>query len=505
MTTAISGRRRSTVRSDSSPSTTSQPSPAPALPPSCGISPPTSQAGSSPSSASTKAIIAVVVVLPCAPATTIERRERDELGEEVGARDVPGDAPGTRSRRRPPSPSGTTGSGAMHDLDALERAQVRRLDAVPAADLGAPGAREERIGGQARRRRCRRTRARLQPRRADVQARSAPPRSRRPPPGAPSPASPRASTRAAPDRPAARRRRRARARARARGRRPRRRPARSAGRSASGGRRRMRIRDEDRRASPTPRAPRPCRPPARRRGRGRERGAEVIRRRDEHVVGAVHPRAQRARSRARRTTCSTAGPASPHVSTAKSLRLRAPASAPKNASTGPSAGRPKRARASACEHAAMRAGTGRPVTRYLRAVPAVDRVREEDATRERRREPVGEPEMGVGLRQRGGDFRAPGGVAPSARRRSRRRRGRRRAAALQDRARRRRGARPARISERASATDGRRGKPGDRERVELVAGLGDEPSLDAIRRPGERHADAARAAALPRPRATGST
>ena len=41
--------------------------------------------GSSPSAVEQKAIIAAVVVFPCAPATTIERRRRDELGEELRA------------------------------------------------------------------------------------------------------------------------------------------------------------------------------------------------------------------------------------------------------------------------------------------------------------------------------------------------------------------------------------------------------------------------------------
>ena len=50
---------------------------------------------------------------------------------------------------------------------------------------------------------------------------------------------------------------------------------------------------------------------------------------------------------------------------------------------------------------------------------------------------------------------------------------------------------PASSSERASASDGRRGKPRDPERVELVAGFRNEPRFDAIRRPGERHVHAA--------------
>ena len=48
VSTAIRGRSSSSDRSDSSPSATSQPSPARAFPPSCGISPPIKKAGSSP-------------------------------------------------------------------------------------------------------------------------------------------------------------------------------------------------------------------------------------------------------------------------------------------------------------------------------------------------------------------------------------------------------------------------------------------------------------------------
>src|ERR1051325_450603 len=72
--TAICGRSSSSDRSDSSPSATSQPSPARALPPSWAISPPMRNAGSSPSRSRQNAIIPAVVVLPCAPATTMERR-----------------------------------------------------------------------------------------------------------------------------------------------------------------------------------------------------------------------------------------------------------------------------------------------------------------------------------------------------------------------------------------------------------------------------------------------
>ena len=68
------GRRSSSERSDSSPSATSQPSPARPLPASCGTSAPIRNAGSRPSRSSANAIMAAVVVLPCAPATTIAGR-----------------------------------------------------------------------------------------------------------------------------------------------------------------------------------------------------------------------------------------------------------------------------------------------------------------------------------------------------------------------------------------------------------------------------------------------
>ena len=59
------------------------------------------KAGSRPSRSRTKAIIAAVVVLPCAPATTIAR-EADELGEEL--------ARGFARRRDPANAVETTAS-----------------------------------------------------------------------------------------------------------------------------------------------------------------------------------------------------------------------------------------------------------------------------------------------------------------------------------------------------------------------------------------------------------
>ncbi len=97
------------MRSDSSPSTTSQPSPARALPPSCGSSAPTSIAGSRPVSASANAIIPVVVVFPCAPATTIDRRSETSSASS-SARLVPGND-GYALETTASQPSGASGSG----------------------------------------------------------------------------------------------------------------------------------------------------------------------------------------------------------------------------------------------------------------------------------------------------------------------------------------------------------------------------------------------------------
>ena len=53
------------------------------------------------------------------------------------------------------------------------------------------------------------------------------------------------------------------------------------------------------------------------------------------------------------------------------------------------------------------AGTGRPVTQVAGAVAALDRERQAHPPRERRQQPVGQPEMAVGLDQHERDARAP--------------------------------------------------------------------------------------------------
>ncbi len=119
-----------------------------------------------------------------------------------------------------------------------------------------------------------------------------------------------------------------------------------------------------------------------------------------------------------------------------------------------------------------------------------ERKCEEDSLCERRSEPVREPEMRVGLGERARDPAQPC---------SEHHRPRDEAACTED------GVRPA-ATEDAEARERRRDglacrthepdsrpprQSGDGERVELVTELRNEPRLDAIRRPGERHEPAA--------------
>ena len=359
----------------------------------------------------TNAIIAVVVVFPCAPATTIDAPQRDELGEELRAR---------RARR----PAGDT---------RVETTASQPVAARPARARSRPRSPLERARGTASRRgpsrRPRRpTRARGR-RSAEspappiptnqsrlpverLQARSAPRRSRRPRRGRAS-----AQHRLAHRAPAARGRRAARRRA----------PG-TRSSSASGTTTAPPPRSKWRafsvwwsavacgygtRIAGVPAAASSQTGPARARdhevGRG-ERGAELVGRREQHVVVA---RARAARS-ALEVALAARG-AAPPGPRRRSARPRArsgsarPASAPKTSSTGPSAGRPKRApRPRPARRRGARAGIGRPVTRYFGAVAAGDRVGEEDAPRERRGEPVREPEVRVRLGQRRRDPPPPG-------------------------------------------------------------------------------------------------
>ena len=337
--------------------------------------------------------------------------QRDELGEELGAR-RPGDRHGYALETTTSQPSGTTGSGAISIRDAVERAQVRRLDPVPAADLRAPRAREERVATRGPRRRCRRTRCAYRRATASAISSSAISSAASGPRHRPH----RGAHRAEP-----RRRRRA-ARRRARGTRVELRLGdddRAAAalevarvqRLVVGGR--VRVRDEDRGRARRRRAPRPCR----RRGEIARSGAASAAPNSpvdgsEPVVG---PRARgraAARSRARREMCSTAGPARRRRSRRRSsLRLRAPWRARRRraAPARPAAGR-SGARASSCETPRCSAGDRPAGDAVLRPVAAGDAVREEDATRERRRQPVREPEVRVRLGQRGGNPLPPGRV-----------------------------------------------------------------------------------------------
>ena len=115
---------------------------------------------------------------------------------------------------------------------------------------------------------------------------------------------------------------------------------------------------------------------------------------------------------------------------------------------------------------------------------------EKDAVGEGRGEPVREPEVRIGLGERArnpahprGEHHRPGDVAACAEDDVG-------AALPQDLEARRR--RRERLPGGAHERDpGPSRQPGNRERVERVAALGNEPRLDAVRRPGERHEHAA--------------
>ena len=251
----------------------------------------------------------------------------------------------------------------------------------------------------------------------------------------------------------------------------------------------VRVRDEDRGGARRGELPdRAACPRDREIGRG-EGGAEVSRRRDEDVVVPVHPAAQAlvvalARDVQHRRT---------FVAVGVDREVVEAACARERAEEGDHRRLPRQVEAAAAlflRDAAMVGGHRSACDAVLRAVASRDAVGEEDPPREGRRQPVGEAEMGVRLGQRGGELLPPGGVdhrpgdvATAAEDDVR-------PTPLQDRSARARGAACAQEGAEES-----RGWPareaGDLERVELVPGIGDEPSLDPIRRPGERHADAA--------------
>ena len=408
MTTATRGRSAATERSDSSPSTTSQPSPAPAFAPSCGTSPPTIQLGSRPVSRSANAIIAAVVVFPCAPATTIERRSDDELREQLGPRPAR-HRPDTRSRRTPPSPPGTSGLGRHAHLDpgGAHGLQVGRLVPVPAADLGAPGMREQPIGRE--------------PGAADAdepdaggpqagQARSAPPRSRLP-------------------RPASRPRRIASPIAASRP------SSSSSSRTTAGTRARLRLGDDDRAAGRLEvarvlrlvvcghvrrrdehgRLARRRRPPipSRRRARARGRTRRAPRRSRPSTAAAGSPGAMHARLELRRSSARRRGgaPPAPRRPTRRARPRSAPAHPGCRRRRAAPAPRPAARTARRASPRDLVDSPHRPPDDpVLRPVAPGHRVGEKDTSRERRREPVRQPEMRVGLGQGRGDPLPPGRV-----------------------------------------------------------------------------------------------
>ncbi len=131
----------------------------------------------------------------------------------------------------------------------------------------------------------------------------------------------------------------------------------------------------------------------------------------------------------------------------------------------------------------------------LGAVTSWDLVGEKDAARERSGEAVRETEMRVGLRQRGRQLAAPRGVDHRACDVAAAAEDDVRQAALQDRGARTR--RRAGCDQRPHELDrGTARQARNLEGVELVPRFRDEPSLDAIRRPGERHRGASQAQRL---------
>ncbi len=221
-------------------------------------------------------------------------------------------------------------------------------------------------------------------------------------------------------------------------------------------------------------------------GKGRP---ERIRRGDEHVVAPVDSAAQAlvvplARDVQDRRPCVAVGVDGEVVEAARtgecaeegdhgSIRRQAESIAPVRLRDAAVVGRDRPARDA-----------------VLGAVAPRDPVGEEDATRERRCQPVRKPKVGIRFGERGRELLSPGRVDH--------RPGDVAAAAEDD-------MRPSLLQNRGACAwraagahqrpEQRRRRPAretrDFEGVELVARLGDEPSLDAIRRPCERHADAA--------------
>ena len=135
-------------------------------------------------------------------------------------------------------------------------------------------------------------------------------------------------------------------------------------------------------------------------------------------------------------------------------------------------------------------GDRTPDDAILRAVPPFDRIREEDPVGEGSGKPVRQPDVRVGLRQRGRDAPQPSGehhrptdvpagaeddVRPATAEDAQRGEGSTHS--------------PRNRPQLAQARPARQAR--DAERVELVACFRNQPRLDAVRRPGERHASPA--------------
>ena len=319
------------------------------------------------------------------------------------------------------------GCSAIVDVDPVEMPEIRRLDAVPARHLGPPGAREQRVGAH--------------PGAADPGDPDPPtgerPRGRRAHPRSPPlhPASPPRASRP-PSPPAARRRRGA--RRRAPGSAPPRAPGtttRAAGALEPAGvlllvvAGRELARDEHRRQPGRRELPDRAAGTRDREVGGAVREADLVDERQQPVV--------RPRTRPRQVVVVALaaeverppGRSRAHASTASSFSRRAPSEPPKTSTTGPSAGSSSRCpRLVPRRPHARPPASGRPTARYFSALGS-HRQGEEDAARERCRQPVGEPEVRVRLGHAPPGSAAARQRAPSARRRSRRRRGRRRGAA----------------------------------------------------------------------------
>ena len=258
---------------------------------------------------------------------------------------------------------------------------------------------------------------------------------------------------------------------------------------------RERVRHEDRRLAgrrdlPDGRAP----ARASTRSHGRDTPRRTARSRRPAGSRRAAPGSARARSRARPEMCRIAGPLGAprldHDLVERPWRPRA------RRTTTEHRARPAAARRSrvprSCGTARERAGNRPADDAVLRAVAARERVREEDALRERRapagsrargaRPPPSAPpgcRASTAAKTIGPATKPPPpkhDVAAGARAGSR---GTRAAPS------------PRGSSERASSIDGCRGKPLIAEGVELVAGVRNELRFDAIRRPGERHVHAA--------------